>query len=298
MILGFTPIEVLIIAAVALAICTTVCALAMEAAVLFSPAFLFLFPALIPSFPRITPNEAIGLAIAIEFFGYTSSVTGYWLRRQIDFAIAGKALAWTVPLAVSARAVSYFVPGPGLLLVFGILLVTLAVILYRAHRSGHEAWASYQPKVYLLGSAPEATFSQWRPDSRERVVLGAAGAFAGLIGIAIGEISNTFLAARKKVPLKISTGTSALILHITILSALAVNLLILNVSPALFRAEQIAIPWRVAVIIAPVVIVGGQIGAFINSRLKERNILRGLVALYLLTGCTVFLMLLRDSASA
>jgi uncharacterized membrane protein YfcA len=295
MILGFTPSEVLIIGAVALAICTTVCTLAMEAAVLFSPAFLFLFPALIPSFPPITPNEAIGLAITIEFFGYTSSVTGYWLRRQIDFAIAGTALAYTIPLAIPARALSYFVPAPMLVLVFGLLLVGLAVTLHRAHGRSHEALAGYRPRAFLLKPEPAASFSHWRLDGRDQLILGAAGAFAGLIGIAIGEISNTFLAARKRLPLKISTGTSALILHVTILSALVMNLVILNVSPDLFRAEQIAIPWRVAVIIAPVVIVGGQIGAFVNSRLNERTILRGLVTVYLLTGSIVFVMLIREN---
>jgi len=295
MILGFTPIEVLIIAAVALAICTTVCALAMEAAVLFSPAFLFLFPALIPSFPRITPNEAIGLAIAIEFFGYTSSVTGYWLRRQIDFAIARRALAYTVPLAVVARAVSYFVPASGLLLLFGFLLVGLAVTLYRVHGRSHDVVTGYRPKAFFLKPEPGASFNRWRPDGGDRLILGAAGAFAGLIGIAIGEISNTFLAARKRLPLKISTGTSALILHVTILSALVMNLVILNASPGPFHAEQIAIPWRVAAIIAPVVIGGGQIGALINSRLKEAAILRGLVTVYLLTGLVVFAMLARGN---
>ena len=295
MILGFTPSEVLIIVAVALAICTTVCTLAMEAAVLFSPAFLFLFPALIPGFPHITPNEAIGLAIAIEFFGYTSSVTGYWLRRQIDFAIAGKALAYTVPLAVVARAVSYFVPAPTLLLVFGLLLVGLAVTLHRVHGRSHDAFAGYRPRAFLMKPEPAASFSRWRPDGSDRLILGAAGAFAGLIGIAIGEISNTFPAVRKRLPLKISTGTSALILHITILSALVMNLVILNVSPDLFRAERIAIPWRVAAIIASVVIAGGQIGAFINSRLKDAAILRGLVTVYLLTGLIVFAMLVREN---
>ena len=49
----------------------------MEAAVLFVPAFLFLFPKIVEGFPQITPNEASGLAITVEFFGYTSSVLGY-----------------------------------------------------------------------------------------------------------------------------------------------------------------------------------------------------------------------------
>ena len=289
MILGFTPLELLIIVSVALAICTTVCSLAMEAAVLFTPAFLFLFPALISSFPHITANEAIGLAITIEFFGYTSSVAGYWFRRQIDFTIAGKALALTVPLAILARAVSYFVPAQELLLVFSFLLMGLAATLYRAHRHPKEALPNYHPRVYLLKPGNPGSFTEFRSNGLDRLILLSAGAFAGLVGIAIGEISNTFLTVRKKIPVKISTGTSALILHITILSALAMNLAILNFALAVFHAEQIAIPWRVAAIIAPVVLIGGQIGAFINSRLKDQTILKTLMTVYLLVGLFVLI---------
>lgn len=293
MILGFTPLELLLIVSIALAICTTVCALAMEAAVLFTPAFLFLFPELITNFPPITPNEAIGLAITIEFFGYTSSVTGYWFRRQIDFAIAGKALAFTIPLAVLARAVSYFVPARWLLLVFGFLLMGLAILLYRAYRHPKDAETVYHPRTHLLKSSNPRSFSQFRFNGVDRLMLLSAGAFAGLVGIAIGEISNTFLTVRKRIPIKISTGTSALILHATILSALAMNLTILTLAPGFFHAGQIAIPWRVAVIIAPVVLVGGQIGPFINSRLKDRTILKGLIAVYLVVGFFVLVRTLQ-----
>lgn len=297
MILGFTPLELLLIVSIALVICTTVCALAMEAAVLFTPAFLFLFPELIAGFPPITPNEAIGLAITIEFFGYTSSVTGYWFRRQIDFAIAGKVLALTVPLAVLARAVSYFVPAHWLLPVFGFLLMGLAATLYRAHRDPKEALTDYQPRTYLLKSSHPRSFSRFHFNGLDRLILLSAGAVAGLVGIGIGEISNTFLAVPKKIPVKISTGTSALILHLTILSALAMNLAILKLVPGLFHAEQIAVPWRVAAIIAPVVLVGGQIGAFINSRLKDRTILRALIAVYLVVGLFVVLQTLQARQS-
>lgn len=293
MILGFTLLELWLIVSIALLICTTVCALAMEAAVLFTPAFLFLFSELIARFPPITPNEAIGLAITIEFFGYTSSVTGYWFRRQIDFAIAGRALALTVPLAVLARAVSYFVPAQWLLLGFGLLLMGLAAILSRAHRHPKEALMGYHPRTHLFTSSHPRSFSQCRFNWLDRLILLSAGAFAGLVGIAIGEISNTLLTVRKQIPVKISTGTSALILHATILSALAMNLTILKLAPGLFHAEEITIPWRVAAVIAPVVLVGGQIGAFINSRLKEQTILKGLMAVYLLVGFFVLLRTLK-----
>ncbi len=170
-----------------------------------------------------------------------------------------------------------------------LLLITLysRTIVYRAHCQPKEALTDYRPRVYLLKPGNPTSFSQFRPNGLDRLILLSAGAFAGLLGIAIGEISNTFLTVRQKIPIKISTGTSALILHLTILSALAMNLIILNVNPSFFHAEQIAIPWRVAAIIAPVVLVGGQIGSFINSRLTDRTIMQVLITVYTLVGIFV-----------
>ena len=284
MILGFGPLELLIIIAIGLVICTTVCALSMEAAVLFTPAFLFVFPALMAGFPRIDPNEAIGLAITIELFGYTSSVSGYWFRRQIDFAIAGQALALTIPTAILARFASYFVPAQGLLFAFGFLLLALAAILYHAHRHPKADPTDYSPRVYLFERSNPGSGGGFRPNGLERLILGTAGTLGGLVGIAIGEISNTFLTVRRRIPVKISTGTSALILHVTILSALAANLIVLELAPVPFQAEEITIPWRVAAVLAPVVVVGGQLGARLNHQLPDRLIVQALITMYALVG--------------
>lgn len=289
MILGFAPADLALFIAISLTICVAVCTLAMEASVLFVPAFLFLFPHITGGFPEVEPNEAIGLAITVEFFGYTSSVTGYWLRRQVDFRIAAKLLTFTAPLAIAGRLASYFVPSHGLLIVFGLLLLGLAAVLYRAYRNGPKHTCLLcgdslamrkMEEAQGVRAAERASGTGFPLNRLDRVIAGSAGAFAGLVGIAIGEISNTFLTVRKQVPIKLSTGTSALVLHLTILAALVTNLLLLKAGPAFVQAEEIAIPWRIAGILAPVVVAGGQIGSFLNHRLSERALLRSLLAAY------------------
>ena len=286
MILSFELINLLILVAISLAICVTLCTLSMEASVLFTPAFLFVFPSLISGFPRLEPNEAIGLALIVEFFGYTSSVSGYWFRHQIDFPLAGKALKLTVPVAIIGRLASCFTPEQGLMLVFGILLLILSAILYRAHFQPRDGLSGHNPRTHLLKPVNPGSLSASH-SGLDRLVIGSAGLLAGLVGIGIGEISNTFLTVRRRIPARIATGTSALILHITILSALVANIAVLNLAPGFFHAGQIAIPWRVAAILGPVVVVSGQLGSFINSRLSERTIIRALVIAYILVGLFV-----------
>lgn len=187
---------------------------------LFVPAFVFLFPSIIAGFPTVTPNEAIGLAITVEFFGYTSSVLGYWFRGQVDLRLGLKVLMITVPFAIVARIVAFFIPGTGLLVVFGIVLLVLAAIICRAYRGevrrtcllcgdsiaamrmGEENTDGSDPGNTSLGSGTNtASTQEKRPNLSgsiifnriDRLVLSTAGILGGVIGVAIGEISNTFL---------------------------------------------------------------------------------------------------------
>jgi uncharacterized membrane protein YfcA len=249
---------------------------------------------------RSTPNEAIGLAITIEFFGYTSSVTGYWLRGQVDFRLGMRVLAITVPLAIIGRLVAYFVPGNGLLLVFGLVLLALAFIIFREYQGDirHTCLLCGDSLVamrYESAATPAAadTGKRKRPrfnvafDTMDRGILSIGGAFGGFVGVAIGEIANTFLSIRKRVPIKVATGTAALVLHITILSALATNVIIIYGDIELFDAKEIEIPWMIAFILAPVVIVGGQIGSYINSKISDRALIRALMTAYTVIGVWV-----------
>ncbi len=306
MIFGFEVFDFFVFIVISLLICITLCTLAMEASVLFLPAFLFLFPFIIANFPDVTPNEAIGLAITIEFFGYTSSVTGYWLRGQVDFRLGMRVLAITVPLAIVGRLVAYFVPGNGLLLVFGLVLIGLAFIIFREYQGeirhtcllcGDSLTAmrfeSSDKTATSAAVADAPTGKRQRPrfnvafGGMDRGILSIGGAFGGFVGVAIGEISNTFLSVRKQVPVKVATGTAALVLHITILSALATNVVIIYSDFEMFRAKEIEIPWTIAWILAPVVIIGGQIGSYINSKISDQALIRALMTAYVVIGVWV-----------
>lgn len=70
----------------------------------------------------------------------------------------------------------------------------------------HPRRSLFNPREYASTMFPVGRF--------DRLIVASGGVFAGLIGIAIGEVSNTFLTVRKRVPIKLSTGTSALILHL------------------------------------------------------------------------------------
>lgn len=321
MLFGFQIPDLLIFVVISLCICITVCALAMEAAVLFVPAFIFFFPRVINGFPQVSANEAIGLAITVEFFGYTSSVLGYWFRRQIDWRLGLRVLALTVPLAVAFRVAAFFVPGDGLIFIFGVVLLVLAWILFKAYRDevrhtcllcgdsiaamrmgdGSDAAAVANSGLATGPAGFVPNPKKERPNLShtiafnwlDRLIMSVAGALAGVIGVAIGEITSTFLAIRKKVPVKVATGTSALVLHVTILSALCANLVVLFGDIPFINVQKVVIPWHIAFILAPVVVVGGQIGSMINSKLSDLMLLRFMMTAYTLVGMFVLYNVIR-----
>lgn len=305
--LGFTLPSLVTIVSIAFVICTTVCALAMEAAVIFTPAFLFVFPVLVPGWPSLTAAEAVGLSLGVEVFGYTSSVSGYWYRDQVDFTIVAKVLAITLPVALVGRVVSFLLPADALLLVFGFMLAGLAGVLFEAHRHGEIEFIGRIPWTRIPGTQHLHSESvgrnyEARTDIRgdgggfthnlsDGILMAVGGAMAGLVGIAIGEISQTMLNVRKKVPLEISTGTSAMVLHVTIMGALVAPLALMRFAPDL-AGHAFRIPVSILAIIAPTVLVGGQVGAYINSELSEEMTIRVLITAYFLVGSFVVVRVL------
>lgn len=279
------PWEIAVLAGASLLICALSTSMAMESAALFVPAFLLFFPALLPGFPPVGINEAIGLTLIIMFFGQTSANVGYWIRGQIDVSLAGRVLIWTIPMAIVGRIASYFLPETLLLIVFAGLLIGLSGVLYRHASPERKREQEYSNDAASDGGAPLE--SRVRLHLRDRLSMSGGGVVTGLVGLGMGEVSNTLLTAKSGMAVRRSIGTSTLILYLTVAAAAVTNLALVQFGGSI--GVQPSIPWAVALIIAPVVVVGGQIGAYLNSMLPERLTVQTLIALYTLVAIvTVF----------
>ena len=252
------------------------------------------------------------------FFGQTSTLLRYWHQGQVAVRAAGTVLAITVPIAIAGRLASYAVPPSWLLATFALLLFALALGVYCAHaRSGdggepvRTADGAGDRAGAAGARAPNGDASERRVaqdgairgqsttaaaaaniilNARDRATFGAGGLLAGLVGFGIGELSNVTLHARKGVPIKYSTGTSTLVLYLTLLTATVTNVLALELGVLGIRGA-VDVPWEVAAVIAPVVVVGGQVGAYVNGRLSDHLVVRALAGAYVLVGAVTLLRL-------
>lgn len=331
--IGIPPVGLLLLVLTGFIIATTVNTFAMESAVLFVPAFLFVVPVIVSGFPDLPANAAVGLALFVGLFGYSSSVPAYWYRHQIDFNIAARLLVITVPTAVVARVASYYAPDDLLMLGFGGLLVLLAIVLFESHEHGPSVVGlvvkkpemsflsavldeAYEPRTRVCQNthnAPEtppaeslggpADSPDYRSNGRaifgdrddatdfhlevfDAVVTLLGGALAGLVGIAIGELTQAMLTLRRRVPLHLSTGTAAIVLHVTIVSALVTNLILLEFASSI-TGEGFTVPFGPGIFVATGCLFGGQMGAYLNNHLSEHTVMRMLIIMYFFLGAFV-----------
>lgn len=217
-------------------------------------------------------------------------------------------------MAVMARAGSYLVPSDALMLLFGGLLLVLSFVLYEAHAhgpsvmdrvmempvtslsredlsrlSGTSVPEGYEARTRVTADAAESDSGSregfhMEPIDTAMTVVG--GALAGLVGIAVGELAQTMLTVRKRLSVQLSTGTSALVLHVTVVAALLTNVLLLRFAPAV-AGEGFTVPFGVGTIAAIGCLVGGQMGAFLNNRLSEETVIYLLMTVYALVGVLV-----------
>jgi uncharacterized membrane protein YfcA len=192
------------------------------------------------------------------------------------------------------------------MLAFGGLLLALSVVLYESHEHGPSLLdtvmekpvsgvgltdalpAGYEPRTRVLadGGTENAGTRTFTLEPFDKGVTLVGGALAGLVGIAVGELTQTMLTVRKKLSVQVSTGTSALVLHATIVAALVTNLLLLRYAPSL-AGEGFTIPFGVGAFVALGCTAGGQMGAFLNSRLSEDRVMQLLMVAYFCVGLLV-----------
>lgn len=262
-----------------LGIAVTANTLAMEGAVMFAPAFLLLFPALSDSFPDLTPNEAIGVALLIMFFGTASASLGYVRQRVVDFSMAKRLLIVTVPSAILARSIAFLVPPWLLFVIFGSVLFFLACTVLRSiimrsrtatmdgpHRPGDET--DSQPDTTSANEIVSRDGRKYRYNARlnwmDRGFTCAGGILVGLIGVGVGAIVTTTLIVRHEVPARVAVATTVIVVSATVLAGSLTHLVVAGMS-----GNAVALEWTLVALAVPGVIIGGQIAPHLSARCPE-----------------------------
>ncbi len=258
-------------------------------AVFFSPLFILAL--------KLDPKIAIGTALATEFFGFTSGVIAYARSKLIDFKLAGNLLMFSIPFAILGTVYSDAIPPIILKAIFAIGLILIGFQLYNAWRKEerekkekerqHEFYKNYESELTdSKGNVFKYTVCN---KNMGRSFAAIGGAFLGMISVGLAELQEYHLVARCKVPPPVAVGTSIFVVVITVLVASAGHFY------AFFQEgpETWSKVMNLLVFTAPGVIIGGQIGAKLQSSVPEDKMKVGIAALFAVIGIFLLITLTR-----
>lgn len=264
-------------------------------AVLFSPFFILAFP-LIGAMP-LKPEEAIGIALVTEVFGFSSGLFSYWRQKLIDYKTGFILLSISIPFGIIGATLSHNISDKMLKEAFGIIIILLALLMY--HRPEQEKLEDISVKALSgkyekLGERTCIKASDGKDycynvcNRKWGMLFTSIGALlAGMLSFGLGEIEVTQLVKRCKMPIRIAAGTSVFIITFTVIAASIVH--VINLSS---EGGFLTIPWNIVLMTAPGVLIGGQIGSRISGHISQEKMENFLGFLFALIGIIMLLSLI------
>lgn len=283
---------------VSMCIATTAMLSGIGGAAMFIPIFVIIFPMLGPEYPLATA-AAIGTALFTEVFGFSSGFVGYYRKKLIDFRSAVPFFCVSIPVAIVGAILLAVLKDQETLLkgAYAVLMLVLCPVILRHTppkemyiEGGAEGPSDEKREVRVVTDRVGHTYTFRKP---RMGIIGAGitslGAFlTGLLGVGIGEVIVPQLVKRNHVPVAVAAATSVFVVIITIASASFTQV------AALIAAGGVnAIPWNLVCYTVPAVIIGGQIGPWLQGRIAQRTMERAIAILFGIIGLAMSYIVLK-----
>ena len=263
----------------AIFIATIATASGVGGAIFFAPLFILAL--------GIPPELGVGTALITEVFGFASGLYAYARKRLIDYRLGTALLVTAIPLALLGTWISERIEPDILKAILGVGLFAVAANSLRAPEQqavGRMDAAILQEhgggkgETCLITSEGQAICYTVCNRTEARLVAALGGLFKGMIATGLGELDEHFFLERCHVPSKVSVATSVFVVLFTSLSASVGHL----VRFALVGGSELRTMLSLVFFTIPGVILGGQLGPWVDSRFPQRALERGLHILLLL----------------
>jgi uncharacterized protein len=237
---------------------------------------------------RLPPEVAIGTGIMTQFFGFSSGVYAFHRKKLIDYQLGGSLLIFSIPLALVGTWLSTRIDPETLKFVLGVGLILISVQFLRVpshegtnhtvHRT-RPGRLSEEPKCIVTAEGEEICY-QVDNYMEGRIVAGIGSLFMGMVSTGLGELNAYYLLRRCNMPSKIAVATNVFILAVTSLIASTGHILkLIQLGNA-----SLSVVVSLLMFTIPGVILGGQIGPVVASRIPQRLLETALGILFLTVG--------------
>jgi hypothetical protein len=275
----FMTLEYWYMLPIAILVATTAMASGVGGATFFAPIFILAL--------RLPPEVAIGVGLITEVFGFASGLFAYVRKRLIDYQLGGRLLLVTVPVALLGARLATGISPDTLKIILGVGLFAVALgflrepdhsqvkLLDEAIQTDH---GPGKGQTRLVTAAGEEIWYTVCNKTEGGLIVGIGALFLGMISTGLGEMNGYFLLQRCRVPSKVAVATSVLIVAVTALAA-SVGHLVAFVQQG---PEVLEVVYSLVIFTIPGVIIGGQVGSAVASRIPQSVLMRGLGILFVI----------------
>lgn len=264
---------------IAILIATTAMASGVEGATFFTPLFMLAL--------GLEPEIAIGTGLITEVFGFASGLFAYARKRLIDYKLGVALLIVTVPMALFGTWAAGYVPADILKTILGMGLLAIAATFLRTPEKKEvehlddaiqQEYGGEKAKTCLVTREGKEICYTVCNRTEGRLLAGVGGMFIGMISTGLGELNGYFLLQRCRVPSPVAVATSVFIVAITALVASTGHF----IKFVQTGGETLSTVLNLVIFTVPGVIIGGQLGPLVSSRISQHTLERGLAILFIL----------------
>ncbi len=258
---------------------TVAMASGVEGATFFTPLFILAL--------GLPTDIAIGTGLITEVFGFASGLFAYTRKRLIDFKLGIALLIVTVPMALIGTWLTAYVPADILKTILGVGLLAVAASflrspepkdIVRADDAIEEEYGGEKAETCLTTREGEQICYTVCNRAEGRLIAGVGGLFIGMISTGLGELNGYFLLQRCRVPSRVAVASSVFVVAVTALVASTGHF----VKFVQTGGETLNTVLSLVIFTVPGVIIGGQIGPFVSSRISQHTLERALAILFIL----------------
>ncbi|MGR3218724.1 MAG: sulfite exporter TauE/SafE family protein [Candidatus Anammoxibacter sp.] len=264
---------------IAIMIATIAMASGVEGATFFTPLFILAL--------GLPAEIAIGTGLITEVFGFASGLFAYNRKRLIDYKLGLSLLVVTVPMALFGTWAAGYVPADILKTILGMGLIAIAVAFLRTPEKKEvkllddvieEEYGGEKGETCLVTREGKEICYTVCNRTEGRLIAGVGGMFIGMISTGLGELNGYFLLQRCRVPSAVAVATSVFVVAITALVASTGHF----IKFVQTGGETLNTVLSLVIFTVPGVIIGGQLGPLVASRISQHNLERGLAILFII----------------
>jgi hypothetical protein len=264
---------------IAIMIATIAMASGVEGATFFTPLFILAL--------GLSAEIAIGTGLITEVFGFASGLFAYNRKRLIDYKLGLSLLVVTVPMALFGTWAAGYVPADILKTILGMGLIAIAVAFLRTPEKKEvkllddvieEEYGGEKGETCLVTREGKEICYTVCNRTEGRLIAGVGGMFIGMISTGLGELNGYFLLQRCRVPSAVAVATSVFVVAITALVASTGHF----IKFVQTGGETLNTVLSLVIFTVPGVIIGGQLGPLVASRISQQTLERGLAILFII----------------